>query len=104
MAQYVQKGTFAFVDGLSRPPQAAIGMAAAAAGIKSVVAGITAAVRRVSSADGGGGGGGGPLLVLENPDFLLAATEGVGALDMADMVFDLREVCSSDGAVRGRAR
>lgn len=63
--------------------------AAAAAGIKGVAAGITAAVRRLSAADGGGG----PLLVLENPDFLLAATEGVGALDMADLVLDLREVC-----------
>lgn len=63
--------------------------AAAAAGIRGVAAGITAAVRRLSDA------GGGPLLVLENPDFLLAATEGVSALDMADLVFDLREVGGS---------
>lgn len=41
------------------------------------------------------GAGGKPLLVLENPDFLLAATEGVGALDVADMVLDLREVRGS---------
>lgn len=55
----------------------------AASGIKGVTAGITQVVRKL----------GRPLLILENPDFMLAAAgEGVGALDMADMVLDLREV------------
>lgn len=33
-----------------------------------------------------------PLLVLENPDFILAAVEGVNALAMEDLILDLREV------------
>lgn len=55
----------------------------AASGIKGVTAGIAQVVRKL----------GRPLLILENPDFMLAAAgEGVGALNMADMVLDLREV------------
>lgn len=84
----MQKGTFAFVDGMLQP----------AGGVKSVAAGIAGAVRRLS------GAGGKPLLVLENPDFLLAATEGVGALDIADMVLDLREVRGSRPAYGVRVR
>lgn len=106
LAQHVQKGTFAFVDGLSRfftpqGPRQGSGSGdvalelAAAGGIKGVAGGIAQVVRKLEA--GGGGRGGKPLLILESPDFLLAAAEGVGALDMADMILDLREVVFSRG-------
>lgn len=102
----MQKGTFAFVDGLSRfftpqGPRQGSGSGsgdvalelAAAGGIKGVAEGIAQVVRKLEA----GVGGGKPLLILESPDFLLAAAEGVGALDMADMILDLREVVFSRG-------
>lgn len=99
----MNKGTFAFVDGLSRfflPPgsgqssNVALELVAAG-GIKGVTAGITQVVQKLARPL--------PLLILENLDFMLAAAgEGVGALDMADMVLDLREVWVSPmiGGVR----
>lgn len=84
-----------FVDGLSKlfsPPGPAapqtgttVGLSALA-GVKGITAAIALVLKRLS------GTGGKPLLILENPDFLLAALEGVGSLDMGDMILDLREV------------
>lgn len=96
LSQQAQKGRFAFVDGLSKlfsppgPPTPQTGNTAvqlsAAGGIKGVAASIAQVIKQLSIA------GGKPLLILENPDFLLAAVEGVGALDMGDMILELREV------------
>lgn len=70
-------------------PRAATGKdeVTAAAGINSVAAGIEKAMKRTETATGIR-----PLLLVENPDFLLAAIDSLGAVEMGDFVGGLREV------------
>lgn len=94
LTAYGAKGRFTFVDGLSKlfspstpgPSSAAAGALSATGGIKGIMNGITQAVRRLTA------GSGKPLLILENPEFLSAALESVGVVEMGDMVMELREV------------
>jgi hypothetical protein len=94
LTAYGAKDRFTFVDGLSKlfspstpgPSSAAAGALSAKGGIKGIMNGISQAVRRLTA------GGGKPLLILENPEFLSAALESVGVVEMGDMVMELREV------------
>ncbi|KAI5846322.1 hypothetical protein DFP73DRAFT_545647 [Morchella snyderi] len=94
LTAYGAKGRFAFVDGLSNlffpstpgPSRAAAGALSATGGIKGIMNGISQAVRRLTT------GSGKPLLILENPEFLSAALESVGVVEMGDVVMELREI------------